>query len=102
MKQHLTFTYFLLLIVSLVLILGDCPIHKGTISKNLTPIHKECSNQSDLLADSHLGSFEDEEVATVSKAKSYKSCPYIGLIAFSGISFKSFFTTNIWQPPKLS
>lgn len=101
MKRHLTFIYFLQLIVSLALIVGDCSVHNNTFSKNLNPTQKECPNQANHLADSNMGSFEDEEVATASKAKIYKLFPLLGLIPSLDASFKSHFTTVIWQPPRL-
>jgi hypothetical protein len=84
------------------MIVGDCFIQNDTYSGNLNPIHKECSNQSNLLVDSNMGSFEDEEVASVSKAKSDKLCPFLGLIPSSDTSFNSYFATSIWQPPRFS
>jgi hypothetical protein len=102
MKQNLAFTYLLLTIVSLVLTVGDSFVPNDTFSKHLYPINKECSAPTDLLVDSHMGSIEDEEIATVSKAKSCRYCPFLGLVPPSDTAFNSYFSTDIWQPPKLS
>lgn len=102
MKLPQTFLFLLLTIISLVLIVGDCSVHSDTFSKRFNPINKECTSPSDLLADSNMGSFEDDEAATVSKTKSSRHCPFLGLIPTSDASFNSYFTTSIWQPPRFS